>query len=484
MHRLTFEQLERRELLSITVNLIDTETVRLDGVEMTAGEFSYDSPVGPVNVVVNPLAVGDSYEAVEDEPLVVEEADGVGANDPGFVQSVLVAGPTHGVLMLDLNGSFIYMPDANYFGSDYFLYDSEGVEPALVTLSVANVNDPPATVDDVFQGKEDEALVTGSVLSNDTDVDGDPLSIESFAQPVHGAVTHEGNGIFAYMPDADWFGTDEFTYVATDGEGGTDSATVTIEVAAVNDRPIAQADDRGTRVGKVLRANSIDGLLTNDTDVDGDTLGGIVIVTQPAHGQLTIMPSSGAFIYIPDAEYVGVDSFTYTVQDDQGAVSEPALVTIEIVDSSDPILRSDVYVSGPSGITIDAAEGVSANDRPTDLVVSIVTAPLHGTIVMAGDGSFVYTPDEGYVGADSFKYAAGGEKMQSAIWAQAAPLDVPPSVLGNMALHRPVSPQVPVLGGGSIYDVAFHELTRRPNWSPVLLPEYVDSLYGSYGAIA
>lgn len=492
---LAIEQLEPRRLLAapvappvqdppLTITFSNTETVSYEGEEVPSG-FSFPGSVGPVNVVVNELGPASDYTVNEDEVLVVNAADGVSGGLPG---AELVAGPTYGDLMLDDDGSFIYAPHHNFYGLDHFLYRLGDVT-FLVTLSVANVNDSPATENDSFHTREDEALVTSSVLVNDYDVDGDLLSIESFTQPPNGEVAHNGNGIFTYTPDVDWWGTDEFTYVATDGWGGTGEATVTIVVEAVNDSPVAVSDTYSVRVDGPLSADSDAGLCANDYDPDGDELAGVRVTAQPAHGRLTVIEASGAFLYIPDPEYTGPDSFKYKVSDRE-LWSDPATVTITVVDSNLPIVRSDVYLSGPGGITIDAAMGVLANDMPVggagvELVATLVTAPSHGLLALNADGSFTYTPPDGYVGADPFTYrATDGElfgEVQSAIWVEAstATSDMsPPREIGPVLSG--FAPLSTGLGGGSIYDtVAFSRNLNRSNWAPILLPQYVDPYYAS-----
>lgn len=483
---LAIEQLEPRRLLvglvpapALTLTLSGTETVLLDGVEATAAEFSFTGSEGPVNVIVEDLptqAIPDFYTLDEDTVLIVE-APGVLENDTGITEVELVAGPTHGHAVLSRDGSLIYVPDHNFYGPDYLIY-GDGVVWALVTLSVTAASDPPVVIDDFFYMEED-GRVTDDVFDNDYDPDGDVLSVESFTQPENGVVVHDGDGIFTYTPGLDWFGTDQFTYVATDGEGGTGTAMVTIEVSPVNDAPVAAPDSFATQMGEVLGVNSAEGPLFNDVDIDGDALSGFVIVSQPSHGEVTAT-STGAFLFRPDQGYVGLDVFSYTISD--GALtSEPAIVTITIVDSTLPVVRSDVYLSGPDGITIDAAMGVLANDSD-GLTATIVVLPAHGVMVMAADGSFSYTPDIGFVGADPFTYEATdgvfSGRVQSAIWVQESAVmgDMPPP-MSDKAVQDVT--QATVLGGGSIYDlVAFsqNEAERRAWLDGPILPAAVDAV--------
>ena len=162
-----------------------------------------------------------------------------------------------------------YTPHPDFSGTDTFTYtalDSEGTEgaPATVTITVTPVNDAPNAVNDTATTNEDNA-VTIAVLANDTDVDeGDVLSVTSLTQPAHGTATLAGNAV-TYTPNADFSGTDHFTYKAQDASGATSSsATVTITVTPVNDAPNAVNDTATTKEGDAVTI----AVLANDTDVD------------------------------------------------------------------------------------------------------------------------------------------------------------------------------------------------------------------------
>lgn len=468
--KLTFERLEDRRMLAVDLILLGTETVLLDGTVMTATEFTFPGAAGPVNVTVSPVP---DYTVLEDEELVVSDADGVSGGQPGVQW---VAGPTNADLVLGENGEFIFVPRPDRFGEDYFLWSRDS-QTYLTTVMVVGVNDPPDAVDDLVDAVEDIEW-TFDVLANDFDRDGDELDILSHTQPSDGMVVHDGNGIFTYTPPADFYGTTNFTYVVTDREGGTDSAVVAIDVSAVNDPPVAVDDAYSTQVGEALGVQTAIGLLVNDSDVDGDPIAGATVTSEPGHGVVTVT-DTGAFLYRPNPGYVGGDSFEYKAFD--GLLwSEPATVTINVVASSDPIARSEVYVSGPDGITVDAAMGVLANDSPTGLTASIVTDPVHGIMVLAADGSLTYTPAPGYVGADPFGYRATTadglfvDEIQSAIWVEAAPVaDLPSPETGKV---KEVTTPV---GGGSIYDMLSFSGRKKDNWDPIAPPYVVDLYYYS-----
>ena len=198
--------------------------------------------VTPVNDA--PVATGDSYSTDEDTALTVPAA-GVLANDSDVegdaLAAVLVAGPQHGTLALNADGSFTYTPDANYNGPDSFSYKandgSADSNVATVSINVLSVNDPPTPQNDNATGAANDALTTpedtaltiapATLLANDTDIDGDTLSITSVQSATHGNVALVA-GQVVFTPDANYNGPASFTYTVSDGHGGTASATVNV----------------------------------------------------------------------------------------------------------------------------------------------------------------------------------------------------------------------------------------------------------------
>ena len=184
------------------------------------------------------------------------------------------------------------------------------------------------------------------------------------------------------------------------------SGTVAVTSGVVPVPPVAVADAAATAEDTPLAA-SAPGVLANDTDGNGDALTAR-LVTGPAHGTLTLA-ANGSYAYAPAANFHGTDTFTY-VANDGTADSPPATVTITVTSVNDaPVAQGDI-VSGPQDAAIvRAAPGVLANDTDADgdaLTARIVTAPAHGTLTLAANGSYIYTPTAGYAGADSFTYVA------------------------------------------------------------------------------
>jgi VCBS repeat-containing protein len=391
-----------------------------DSFTYKASDGSLSSNPATVTITVTavndaPAAADDAYSTAEDTALTVP-APGVLGNDSepdgDAVTAVVDSPPSHGSLSLNANGSFTYTPAANFNGTDSFTYKaSDGSlssNPATVTITVTAVNDAPAAADDAYSTAEDTALTVAApgVLANDSDPDGNSLSAVPGAGPSHGTLTLNANGSFAYTPDANFDGSDSFTYRASDGTATSNLATVTITVTAVNDAPAA-ADDAYSTAEDTPLTVAAPGVLGNDTDPDSTTLTAAV-VTGPSHGTLTL-DANGSFAYTPAANFNGGDSFTYRASDGTTA-SNLATVTITVTAVNDaPVAADDAYTTAEDTTLTVPTPGVLGNDTDPDsttLTVAVVTGPSHGTLTLDPDGSFTYTPAANYNGPDSFTYQA------------------------------------------------------------------------------
>ena len=379
-----------------------------------------------------PVAVDDSgvgFSLTEDAigfvtgDVLANDSDVDNALDAASV--AIVADVTDGAVASNGDGTFTYTPGPDFNGSDSFTYtvdDATGATSnvATVTLSIASQNDPPVAVDDSGVGfllSEDAiGFVTGTALANDSDVDDglDPTSVVIVSGATRGAVSSNGDGTFTYTPDPDYNGNDSFRYSVADSAGQiSNTATVNLVVTPVNDPPIA-ADDAGT--GFSLTEDAVGFLtgdvLANDSDVDdGLDAASISIVADVANGTLAAN-GDGTFTYTPDPNFNGTDPFTYTVDDAAGQTSAAATVTLSIASQNDPPVAAD-----DSGVGFSLAEDavgfvtgdVLANDSDIDdgldaSSVVVVGDASNGTAVTNGDGTFGYTPDPHYNGADSFTY--------------------------------------------------------------------------------
>ena len=193
----------------------------------------------------------------------------------------------------------------------------------LVRFTTAADNISPTALDDTIVTNEDVA-VTIPVLINDGDADGDPLTITAITQGLNGVVTTNGH-VITYTPALNYYGADSFSYTISDGRGGSASATVRVQVDPINDAPIAQDDSATTYAGQLVMIPVLD----NDSEVDNGTLT-LVGVTGSANGTASIV--NAMIAYTPNSSFTGVDTFTYTVADDQGATSSASVTVTVLVD--------------------------------------------------------------------------------------------------------------------------------------------------------
>jgi VCBS repeat-containing protein len=202
---------------------------------------------------------------------------------------------------------------------------------------------------------------------------------------------------------------------ATDGlGGGTVDQTGTLfrqfGLVTPDTAPVTQDDAYKTNEDTVLNI-AAPGVLGNDSDPDGDPLTA-ALLTGPAHGTLAIN-ADGSFTYTPDKDYNGPDSFTYQADDGKGGVT-PATVNITVDPVNDAPVAADDTATTNEDTPITIA--VLTNDTDVDgdaLTPSVVTGPAHGTLTANPDGTFTYTPDANYHGADSFTYKANDGTVDS-----------------------------------------------------------------------
>lgn len=300
-----------------------------------------------------PIAQADAYEATQNQPLEIGP-EGVLANDVDpdgdAISATVTRGPGHGTLSFNANGSFIYTPHTGFSGADSFDYKlSDGdlsSNDATVSIEVvASNNQSPVANTDDGATSEDQS-VTLDVLANDTDPESDTLNILSVTEPVSGAAAIV-DGRVQYTPNPNFNGSDRFNYTIIDVAGNTATAAVNVNVAPVNDAPVAMSESYSLDQDNPLSI-AAPGVLNNDTDVDGDELTA-ALVASPSSGSLTLN-ADGSFSYTPNAGFVGADSFQYRAQDSSGAHSVPVTVSLEV----------NAFATGPnlshgvvSGVTSD-----------------------------------------------------------------------------------------------------------------------------------
>jgi VCBS repeat-containing protein len=330
------------------------------------------------------------------------------------------------------NGTLTYSPVANASGSatvTVSIHDDGGIANGGVdtstmqsfTITVTSVNDAPSFTKDANQTVLEDA--GAQTVANWASAISAGPSNES-GQTLNFIVTNDNNGLFSVQPAIAANGTLTYTPVANASgsatvtvsihdnggiaNGGVDTSatqTFTITVTAVNDPPTAVDDAYGVHRDVTLNL-SAPGVLTNDSDIDGDSLTAI-LVSDVSHGTLTLNPS-GWFTYTPATDYAGSDFFTYRAFDgtdysDTATVS----ITVHAVNHAPEAVGDTYTVAEDAALSVPIGTSVLSNDTDSDtdpLKAVVVANVSHGVLVFNDDGSFTYTPAANFAGTDSFTY--------------------------------------------------------------------------------
>jgi hypothetical protein len=377
-----------------------------DSFTFFANDGTTNSNTATVSITVNP--VNDVPTANPDVLVVDEDSTGtdpgnqinVLANDDdpdGGGLSVTSASAVTGSVAVLGNNTVRYTPRANFFGPDtinYAIEDSSGdPSSSIVAVTVLAVPDAPVAQNQPNVTTDEDVAVGITLLA--TDADGDSLDYTIDTLPSNGVLSGTPP-IVTYTPNENFNGGDSFTFFANDGTTDSNTATVSIDVRALNDAPVAQdqpnvTTDEDIAVGITLVA----------TDVDGDSLD-YTIDTLPSNGVLSGTPPNVS--YTPNANFSGSDSFTFFANDGT-TNSNTATVSISVGALNDaPVAQDQPSVTteedAPVGITL-----VATDDDGDTLTYSIVDQPTNGTLI-GGAPNLTYTPNENFNGTDSFTFQA------------------------------------------------------------------------------
>ena len=405
-----------------------------------------------------PVAADDTATATEDTVLTVDTAAGLLANDTDVEGSplsitqftvagdpaVYAAGATAtlagvGTLTVNADGSYTFTPAANYTGPvpvvTYTVSDGNLTDTATLALGSSAINDAPVATDDTATATEDTVLAVDTaagLLANDTDVEGSPLSITQFTVagdptvytagstatlPGAGTLTINTHGSYTFTPAANHTGAiPVVTYTVSDGNL-TDTAALTLDLLAVNDAPGA-IDDTGVATEDTpLSVSAAEGLLGNDTDVEGQPLaitqftveGDPTIYTAgatatlPGVGALTL-DADGSYRFSPATNHTGaVPVITYTVSDGSltGAGTTTATLTLGITAVNDAPVPVTASVITAEDTSTSGALAVTDPDGDP-LTATLAVPPAQGQAIVNPDGTYTYTPDANFHGHDQF----------------------------------------------------------------------------------
>lgn len=342
------------------------------------------------------IVITPADTAVVIDPLANDQGDGLTL--AGFTQ------PAHGTVAGNADGTLTYTPAAGFAGVDSFQYTAQDATgqtaTATITVSVLAANATPVATDD------EAATTPGTsvdipVLLNDSDPDGEALTIVALGMPSHGSVQIRPGQVLRYTPQPGFVGLDSFTYSVADAAGEVATARVTVYVRNANMPPVAQPDSASTTVDTPVDI----AVLANDRDDDGDPLS-LVALTVPAHGRIAV-GTNRHVTYTPDAGFEGEDRFAYTIRDDRGETAT-ATVTVSVIrPNAAPTAVADVV---ETSVDTPVTFAPTANDTDPDgdpLRFLALTLPAHGGLTLNADGSLTYTPDPGHIGEDGFAYTIG-----------------------------------------------------------------------------
>lgn len=307
-----------------------------------------------------PIARNDDFTLDEDKLLInnVLINDGDPNEDELSAQSLMLTTAVGASVELLTNGVFIYTPATNFNGVDsfdYTVFDSRGEsDMATVIINITPINDNPEAHDDEFTANVN-AVLSGNVLIDngygaDADIDLDFLSVEpAVITTASGAsVNLRADGSFDYLPSQSFSGIDSFIYTLLDGQGGSDTGTVTFNILSVNNPPEAVDDFYTGKTDDQVSGN----LLINDSDIDNNSLAVISGSFTTSQGGIVSILQNGEFTYNPASGFSGVDSFSYTLEDGQGG-QDSAQVSITVEKTVNEILGT---------ITSDNLVGTAKDD--------------------------------------------------------------------------------------------------------------------------
>ncbi|GIF24154.1 putative repeat protein (TIGR01451 family) [Actinoplanes tereljensis] len=302
-----------------------------------------------------------------------------------------VGTPSHGTATV-VDGKIRYTPATGFTGTDTFTYavsDGNG-NTATATVTVTVTDGTPAALPDSATTPYEKAVTIG-VLDNDLDPNGG-LAITSVTTPGHGTATFSGGNV-VYTPATGYSGTDTFDYTATDADGRTVTATVTVTVGTP---PVVPDKTATAKPGTAVR-------ITLPTVDKNGTPVTVTAVGKAKHGTVKLN-TDGTVTYTPAKGFAGVDTFTYRAVDADGNVASASIAVTVTGTNKAPVAKNDkVSVAAGGSVTIKP----KANDSDPDndkITITKIGKPKHGTAVLNANGTITYAPTDGYSGKDTVSY--------------------------------------------------------------------------------
>src|SRR5690554_6756942 len=367
--------------------------------------------VSPVNDA--PVAVDDAISIAEDT--VFTSTVSLLANDSDVDSSFTAVAGTYttaqgGTIVIAADGQYVYTPKANFNGTDtvdYTITDGSLTDTGTLTIVVTPVNDAPVANPDTATVVED-TLTTINVLGNDTDAEMDTLTVTA-ATALHGTVTINPDGTLSYTPNTNYTGADTISYSITDGNGGISSSVVNVTVTPVNDAPVLSFTNTLTNIAE---NSAMAGMVVTDanaTDAEGEML---TCSLNNMDGYYSIDPATGIVTLTQaGADWVNagndLPAVSVTVTDGTTPVTGTAAMPLTSLVNDAPVAMNDA-ISIVEDTIFTSTVSLLANDSDEESAITVIagtyTTAQGGTISIATDGSYTYTPALNFTGTDSVDY--------------------------------------------------------------------------------
>lgn len=350
-----------------------------------------------------PIASISYTETNEDETLVQNIGLGDSDAEGDAMSYEIMVTALHGVANLSSDGELVYEPSANYWGTDsirYQICDAFGAcTENTINLIVLPINDEPQASGLSTTILEDETL-QGILSSLVVHFDEEELFFGTMISATNGSVVIESNGTYTYTPNTNFFGEDQFVYLVCDLLGACDTATISIIIESINDSPIVNDDFITLEEDGTMEISAA----ANDIEVENETMS-YEVIGNSALGNLSLT-ASGNVIFSAYENVFGFETLTLLVCDSEELCSE-SFLTIEVIPINDlPSISSQVIT-----INEDSDASVNLNEYASDVESSTLTFSNlgnteNGTLDFNSDGTFVFVPNENYVGTVVIQFTA------------------------------------------------------------------------------
>ena len=372
------------------------------------------------DVVVDPIndtpliANNDTATTDEDTSITILASDLFANDNNDDKRQSLISGITNlvnGTAAINGDGNIEFISDVEFSGIasfDYTVSDGFESDTASIEIEVKPINDAPTVINDIIDTAIDEdtsvIILATELLSNDSDVDGDNLTIVGVDNPTSGNAIINDSGNIEFIPDANFNGKASFDYIVTDG---TDTATASVEVTVnpINDVLIANDDTFTTDEDTSITIKASE-LFANDVNDDFEKSLSIFEVTNPVNGTV-VLSSNGNVQFTPDTNFNGIANFDYTVTDGTDIETTSVEVIVNAVNDA-PIAVRDFITADEDVLTTFSATELLSNDIDYDIEDSLSMVEVNnfknGTATINDDGNVEFLADANFIGGASFDY--------------------------------------------------------------------------------